>query len=169
MASASVPSTLFQTPDPAFGGPAVSSPSNTGHGSSTVSSSSPSTSEKSCRWSGFAPPGVPLVSATIKVDWNRTAASLSGPGFNDFFIEYSLDGGSNWSVMLLQSNVSGPATGTASVAISTGQDFSQVRVRDVLQATGDVGGSASLTFIISDIRIEITYTVPPQVLLSSMM
>ena len=171
MGSASIPSTSFQTPDPAFGGPAVSSPGPTGHASNTVSSSSLSTSEKSCRWSGFQSPGVTPTSATLKVDWDRSA-SLSGSGTNDFFIEYSLNGGSTWSVLRSESNVSGSAVGTDSVAIPTNQDFTQVRVRDGFDATGgDVGdpGDASTTVIISGIRIEITFNIPSQVFVSNMM
>jgi len=51
--------TANTNPDPGQGGSAVANATNTGHDASTVSSSTPATVTKSCKWSGFAsaPPG----------------------------------------------------------------------------------------------------------------
>lgn len=167
MPTSNVNPTSNTTPDAGQGGTAVDGATNTGHASTTAASSGGGDSQKSCIWSTFSAPGVPLLSATLKVDFSRTG-SFDALGGNNFLIDYSTDNGANWIPLRSESNVSGTTSGTDQAALSTSQDFAQVRVRDFLEGFSDPGGNGSMTATISGIRIEISFDVR-QFMLSSMM
>src|SRR5262245_44314302 len=86
----------YQTPDEYWGGDAVYNPSNTGHGDTVVTASGENYDMASCMWQGFQFGGQAL-SIVLKVDWSERG-NLSGLSYNEFLLEYSLDGGSNWNI-----------------------------------------------------------------------
>jgi len=150
--------TSNQTPDPGQGGLAVSGNTNTGHGSTTSSTSDGNTQDRSCIWTGF--PAGPLgqnSSVTLKAAFTENG-SLTGAGaHNGLTLLYSLDGGATWSGTLYSStDVVASNSGTVQASLSLTQNLTLVRVRDNLHAgTLNVGESASYTASISNIRIEV--------------
>lgn len=150
--------TANTNPDPGqVGTIAVTSATNTGHGSTTSSAGAGSTQSKSCLWTTFLAPGGQILSITLKADWSING-SLSGlgPVDNLFEIDYSLNGGSSWTALKFASSVVSPSSGTSSAALSVTQNISQVRVRDTIEATTtDIGDTASITASVSLIRLEI--------------
>lgn len=149
---------------------AVEAPSNNGHASTTSSISGVGAQNKSCEWRGFVgADNVILTEVKIKVDYTKDG-SFSALGSNFFALHYSTDNGANYSSFFSSTDTSGPSSATAEVALSNSQDLTQVRIADLIRATGIGGGSqASLTVSISNPRIELTFDPPPQMLLSSMM
>src|SRR5262245_44053367 len=122
------------TPDPGQATPpddtddiAVSSPTNTGHGSTVASSDSDGNGEKAtCIWSGFAAAGVTPSEVRLKADWTAEGIiNISPPAINEFKIEYSLNGGSSWSTLHSASDVTTPVSGSSEVTLSNGQDLTQ--------------------------------------------
>jgi PA14 domain len=166
-----------QTPDPGLGGEAVSSQSNTGHGStqsaaSRVLRSGTVSQTKTCLWHSFsATPGI-KTRVTLKFDWTlkaSTAVSIEGPGSGatamyNFRIEYSLDNGSNWTVgRVVNGAVSIDTSGSESIDLPNpgAIDITQIRVRDRIFASATVGGlghaeaSSNATASVSTIRLEV--------------
>jgi hypothetical protein len=119
--------TAYQAPDPGRGGEAVSSPSNTGHGSTQSLAergeiNGTSTQTKTSLWHSF--PGVSgtKVRLTLKFDWTLNAeivayvynADTGATAEYDSRIENSLDNGSTWIVR-------GGGNGSASVPRGVGE------------------------------------------------
>lgn len=164
------------TPDPGQGGNAVTGAINTGHGATTSSGSQ----LKTCLWTAFQT-GLPgaIQKIDLKFDWTITGsvnANTSDPGDIaqaniDLEIDFSLNGGGAWSNKVSRSlgvsvsdgssnsdSINTGASQTQSIAIS--QDLSQIRVRDSISSSTLVIGpgssaSASLTVVVSNIRLEI--------------
>lgn len=150
--------TANQSPDATLGGLAVTSPTNTGHASSTASCSDAGGSQsKSCRWFTFPAFTGLKKSVTLKFD-HTTDGALSGPGAsNSYQVDYSVNGGSNWTNAVLRQNYAG-AQGptTASVTLSATQDLTAVQVRDFFAvSTTDAGESASATATIANVKLEV--------------
>lgn len=141
------------TPDPAQGGNAVTGNTNTGHGSTTVTSSG-AADVKTCLWTSFQSVSGQIKSITLKVGWSESGGVGAG-GSSEFKVEYSLNGGSTWSVLFDHLDIISPDSGTAQVDLSATQDISQVRVRDNLTAIID----ASFNGAVSDIRLEVVTRV----------
>ena len=144
--------TANESPDTTQGGGAVAvnSPSNTGHGSTTVAVGTPIAT---CRWSGFAAVAGSKTSVRLKANWTRNG-TVPGGTSNAFTFEYSLNGGSSWATAFQFLNVSGPASGSLDIALTpTPQDITQIQVRDNLT---EIGITANLTGSISDITLEVT-------------
>jgi PA14 domain len=159
----------YQTPDSGQGGAAVSSPSNTGHGSTSsavsLAGKNSGVQTKTCLWHSFS--GVPgtKTRVTLKFDWTLDAAIdvsaddefVSATAEYDFRIEYSLDNGSTWIVRRsVNDSVSipegtGPGSdgdsidtfGSESVDLPNpgAIDITQIRVRDRIYARSSVSGS----------------------------
>ena len=144
------------TPDPAQGGAAVTTPSNTGHASTTSSGLNGTGEQKSCIWQGFTAAGGQIATVTLKVT-HTSSGSLSGAGSNNFILEYSLNGGGAWNTAVSRSNYTSSQGPTVfSVPLSISQNLTQVRVRDFIDATTfDMGDSATATATISTIQIEV--------------
>lgn len=142
------------SPDPGFGGSAVTTPINTGHGSTVTSdgAGAPGSVTKSCLWSGFPANTRKKINVILKVDWTEDG-SLGADGTSSFLIQYSLNGGSSFTNLLLHSDVTSSSSGTASIALPNNQDFTQVQVKDRMIAAGGTT-SASITTSISNVRIE---------------
>lgn len=138
------------TPDPGQGGSAVTTNTNTGHAATTVAAGA--VELKSCIWTAVPAVGGQKTAVNLKFSWEADGA-VDG-GTNQFLIQYSVNGGSNWTDAVNQSPLVG-ATGAQSfsVGLSTSQDTSQVQVRDKLFAQT---GAATLTASISNIRLEVT-------------
>lgn len=153
--------TANENPDSGQAGAvAVSSASNTGHGSTTASAAGANEQTKACRWSGFATVAGTITSVTLKADWIQNG-SLSDGGVstsNQFDIEYSLNGGSTWNTLKTASQIQASSSGTSSQSLLTSQDLTQVQARDTLFAAGVIGENASVTATVSNIRIEVTTT-----------
>jgi hypothetical protein len=152
--------TLNTTPDPGQGGNAVTAPSNTGHANTTVSATGDGigvSDQKSCIWTGFTSvPGTP-VTKTLKIT-HTSQGSVSGASASNLFrLEYSLNGGGAWSTAVSRINMTTSQGPTVfSVALPVGQDLTQVRVRDFIQATAlTIGHNAAADATISDIQIEV--------------
>jgi hypothetical protein len=119
----------------------------------------PATDSRSCRWSGFpAAPAGQIISNRLKITHTSSGALSAGTPSNQFRLEYSLNGGGSWNSAVSRSNftaLQGPTV--FSVALSAGQDLTQVQVRDFIEATASAeGDSASALVTISDIEIEVT-------------
>lgn len=160
MALTVLQATANTTPDPGLGGAAVTTPSNTGHASSSAIAVGAASQTKSCRWSGFpSDPTVNRTAVTLKVTSTRDG-SLSDGGVvtsNQFLIEYSLNGGGAWTTIRNETQLNtalGPDTD--SVTLPLGQDLTQVMVRDKMFASSVAGESAVMTATVSGIQIEVT-------------
>mgnify|MGYP003578142589 CR=1 FL=1 len=157
MATRTLQPTANETPDTGQGGAAVTGNTNTGHGATTSSQVGAGATSKTCRWSGIgAAPAGSVISITLKADWTENG-SITGAGTNLFRIQYSTNGGGAWNTLISHSNVtsaSGPTTATQ--ALSTSQDLTQVQVRDLIQAAASGGGdSASITGTVANILVEV--------------
>lgn len=151
--------TTNTTPDTVQGGSAVTSPSNTGHGSTNVLQVGAGSTTKSIIWTAFAPvPGGTLTAVSLKFNWSEDGSIANG-GTSGFRVQYSTNGGGAWTTALEHFNVTSPTTSNTTVVLSTSQDLTQVQVRGRLQAGGGgVGDSASLTASVSNIRIEVEFS-----------
>lgn len=145
------------TPDPGQGGLAVTGASNTGHSSTTASCVDGATQRKSCKWTAFPSTGGQPISVTLKFDHTSSGSLVGAGATNAFGVDYSLNGGTNWTAAVFRENYTasqGPTT--ASVALPVSQDLTQVQVRDLLDtSTLTLGESASATATISNIKIEV--------------
>lgn len=147
-----------QSPDATLGGLAVTTPTNTGHASTTASCSGAAGSQtKSCRW--FALPNVAgqRLAVTLKIT-HTTSGALTGAGaFNSYQVDYSTNGGGIWNTAVLrQSFTTSQGPTEFSVALSLTQDISQVQIRDFFSVTTQgAGESASATATISGIKVEV--------------
>jgi hypothetical protein len=172
---------------------AVTSPSNIGHDNttSTVSGNGTKSQTKTCLWSTF--PDVPgtKTRVTLKFNWSLDASVfaeiVTETGFSSaegsLNIDYSTDGGSNWTSAILPQSVlvSVSEWGSADDGLSAGGsesinlpspgsiDITQIRVRDRIfariKAPSIPAGNntnASVAVIISGISLEVeTETTPP--------
>jgi hypothetical protein len=166
-----------QTPDPVLGGEAVSSQSNTGHGSTQSSANrvlrnGAASQTRTCLWHSFsAVPGT-KTRVTLKFDWTLNASALvsvEGPGSGgtalyNFRIEYSLDNGSNWTVgRVVNGSVSIDTSGSESIDLPNpgAIDITQIRLRDRIFASATVSGlghaeaSSNATASVSNISLEV--------------
>lgn len=146
--------TANESPDSGQGGIAVTNASNTGHDSTTSAALDPDTQLKTCRWSGFQAVAGQITAVALKFSWSEDG-STSGGGLNNFTVERSVNGGGAWTSVFSHSP-SAPGSGSENIALSVGQDLTQVQLRDSLLANASGGGGASVTGGISDIRIEVT-------------
>ena len=140
----------------------VSNPSNTGHGDTTVSAFGDNGWDTaSCMWQGFQFGGQ-VLSIILKFDWSENGITY-GLGLDEFWVEYSLDGGANWNTAFDHFQFRSANSGTFQISLPTSQNVSQVKVRDLVSATGNESNQgAALTASISNIRLEVeTDTTPP--------
>jgi YD repeat-containing protein len=96
-----------QTPDPGWGGSAVSGDLNTGHGDTSVQESvgyGYQSETKSCHWYSFPNVSGLRTRVTLKFDWAQTGSIYVNAGFGDsasadtiLRIAYTTDNGSNWT------------------------------------------------------------------------
>jgi hypothetical protein len=152
------------TPDPGQGGLAVTSPTNTGHALSTaVATDAADSQQRTCIWSGFANVGGRRSSVILKIDHTSTGVKIGVGASNSFTLDYSVNNGGAWTNAVTRNNMTssqGPTT--FSVALSVGQDLSQVKVRDSMSAaTSSNGETANATVTIANIKIEVLTAVPP--------
>lgn len=144
--------TANQTPDPTFGGSAVTGNVNTGHGNTTSSATDLNSQTKSCRWTGFPSVSGEKSSVILKADWTENGSSEGGS--RQFLCQYSLNGGSSWSNLFDHAPL-GSASGTAQATLPNSQNLTQVQVRDKLEAIAPIEGLESVTGRIENIRIEV--------------
>lgn len=164
--------TANETPDTAngIGGDvAVTTPSNTGHDSTTASFGGGSGSQiKSCRWFTFQDLfGGIRTSVKLKVTHTSSGNDVTDPPFtggntNRFQLQYSLNGGGAWNDIVDRVDFEasqGPTV--AEVSLPLTQDLSQVQVRDIITAGGVASvDPVSATATISDIKVEVTVADP---------
>jgi len=148
------------SPDPAQGGVAVTTPSNTGHASTTCNAVGDGigvSEEKSCIWTGIPSVSGGIISKTLKITHTSNGTRSGGTATNQFSLDYSLNGGGSWNPAVSRINMTSSQGPTVfSVALPVDQDLTQVQVRDFIQATAfTIGHSASATVTISDIQVEI--------------
>jgi hypothetical protein len=147
--------TANQTPAPGLGGNTVTTPTNTGHATTSDSG----TSNRSCRWSGFGAVGGQIISVRLKAD-HSTNGFISGfGGASSFFnLEYSLNGGGSWISAFSRLNSTSLQNGSIDIALPNNQDLTQVQVRD--QGTTSIFDpeteNAGIDFSVSNIKIEVT-------------
>ena len=154
--------TSVENPDVGQGGNAMTSATTTGHASSTATGSSGNSETKSCEWSGFPAVGGTITSVTLKID-HTSSGTLTGPTpGNEFALEYSVNGGGAWlSAVSRTSYTSSQGPTTFSVALSTSQDLTSVRVRDHIRGvSADPADIATASATISSIRIEVVTDLP---------
>jgi hypothetical protein len=160
--------TANETPDTAngiAGDIAVTTPSNTGHASTTSTFGGGSGQvDKSCRWFTFQNliPGI-RTSVKLKVTHTSSGDDVSDPPFsggntNQFLLEYSLNGGGGWTPIVNRidfESSQGPTV--AEVTLPLTQDLTQVQVRDLIRAGGNLSvDPVSATATITDIKVEVT-------------
>jgi hypothetical protein len=148
------------SPDPGQGGNAVNSPSNTGHASTSciaIGDDIGASEEKSCIWTSIASISGVIISKTLKITHTSSGGIGGASATNQFTLEYSLNGGGSWNTAVSRINMTTSQGPTVfSVALSVGQDLTQVQVRDFIQATAFFSGdSASASATISDIQVEV--------------
>lgn len=149
------------TPDPGQGGSAVNTPSNTGHSATVASCSGEMCLDLlTCIWQGFAAAPAGTKSAiTLKATHTSSGIDTGITAINTFTLEYSLNGGGSWNTAVSRTNFTAAQGPTVfSVALPLSQDLTQVRVRDLIQATTDsaLAHESQATVTISDIKIEVT-------------
>jgi len=167
MGTINVQATTTTSPDPGYGGLAISGIGVTGHSSSTASCSSFASSGfgsdadsqiRSGRWGGFPTgPGGTRKSVKLKFDWSTTrsgsASADSGDGGSadsdvELLMEYSVNNGGAWSTVVLTTNgcnnINSPfsdgPSGSESISLSLSQDLTQVLLREKNRAFTDAGG-----------------------------
>jgi len=147
-----------ETPDTTQGGGAlaVTSPSDTGHGSTTVV-----TGLSTCRWFGLQNIAGVKIAVRLKADWARDGSVPAGTS-NSFTLEYSVNNGSSWATAFQFLNVAGPASGSVDIPLTPPQDVSQIQIRDNLTHIGILG---SVTGSISNIRLDVTTQDPMPIVL----
>lgn len=155
----SVP-TSNTTPDPAQGGTAVTTPTNTGHANTSVSAVGDGvgvSEQKSCIWTGFTNISATPVSKTLKITHTSNGSRSGASASNLFSLDYSLNGGGAWTSAVSRINMTSSAGPTVfSVALPVGQDLTQVQVRDFIQASAvTIGHNAAADATISDIKVEV--------------
>jgi hypothetical protein len=143
------------TPDPAQGGVAVTGNTNTGHASTAAIAVDATSQTKSCLWTGFPAAAGQILSVTLKVDFiqNGTLSDGGAATSNQFRVQYSLNGGGAFSSLRDVTQITSSTSGTDSLALSVGQDLTQVQVRDKMVATSVAGESATAVATVSNIRI----------------
>lgn len=154
------PTTSRTTPDPGQGGIAVTGPTDTGHASTTSSAAGDGigvSEEKSCIWSGIGNVSGVIISKKLKITHTSNGTISGGTATNQFTLDYSLNGGGAWSSAVSRINMTTSQGPTVfSVDLPVGQDLTQIRVRDFIQATAlSVGHSATAIVTISDIQVEV--------------
>jgi PA14 domain len=159
-----------QTPDPGQGGEAVSSQTNTGHGSTQSAMGRDgirggASQTKTCLWHSFSNVSGIKTRVTLKFDWTLNAgldvwvddSSTGATAEYNFRIEYSLDNGSTWTVRGGANDSihigGGPGmdgrridtSGSESVDLPNpgAIDITQIRVRDRIFASVDLSGAAN--------------------------
>src|SRR6266498_2816164 len=142
----------------------VTSPSNTGHGYTSVYAGAGGLAFGSCRWFNFPSVSGQITSIKLKFDWAyNNAYAPTGNDSNSFRIYYSLngDGGTDgpWVEALNLGNVTGSNSGSVEVTLPTNQDLSLVQVYDSINAGSIFGGGAGINASVSNIRLEVD-TVP---------
>jgi PA14 domain len=172
-----------QTPDSIEPGDlAVTSPSNTGHGTTTASAFNlgPATQAKSCRWFAFQPPSGQITKITLKVDWSISGyVNTSAPDFIDsasaaavFHIMYSINNGISFNGMTrgAASSVFFGAeykpisdSGSFSVDLPANTPINQIIVSDRLYTETSASGAGSawaeMTATTSNVRLEVETVV----------
>lgn len=146
--------TVNQTPDAGQGGTAVTSPSNTGHGSTNVTGVSGGSQTKTCRWFNFQSTAGLVLDIKLKLSWAESG-SVIPISLNSFSIEYSLNNGSSWNTVISHAGVVNPDSGNETINIPP-QDISIIQVRDTISASDINGGQADLSASVSDIKLEVT-------------
>src|SRR5262249_4088316 len=154
----------YQSPDPGQGPYyAVTSPSNTGHGSTTAYSDDYIyDSPKSCIWTNFQPISAQVIGITLKFDWTENGVvGTSYYSYNAWFVQYSIDGGASWVTIFQHNNVVAANAGSSQITLSANQNISQVQVRTQIAALADTSDTCSLTSSISNIRLEAERDITP--------
>jgi len=197
-----------ETPDSGQGGQAVTGVSNTGHSSTVTASAAvdsppPGTpvsdsDSKSARWFGLQEVSGQKILVKLKFTWSASGAVDATGGLGQgppqidgsasstcsFQIQYSLNGGSNWTTHVSDSASAssiGPPdsdsftnNGSADITLGNGQDVSQIQVRCLYQtgANAEAGNgfdnataNASVTATISGIQVEVTTADPEPIIL----
>jgi hypothetical protein len=145
--------TSFTTADPGQGGLAVTGATNTGHATTSADAAAGGGSQtKTCIWTAFQTVGGVVSSLKLKVNWAEDGDVSAGT--NSFRLQYSLNGGSNWTTAFDHIDVEDPDSGEFSVTLSAAQNISQVQVRDRIIAQTD---NATIVGTISNIRLEVEY------------
>lgn len=179
--------TVFTSPAPSLGGSALGSGDVNGHGfvqslTSRIGNGD-SQVNRSGDWNGFQkPPGI-IKSIRLKFDWEYDmnlsytvsgGAPGSGGSFGLIESDYSLNGGSSWSLagsaFALQSIVNTDNSlnfhggGSENIVIPASTPFGQIRVRDIcnaqVQISGDDGGSSGnseVQYRMQNIRLEVVF------------
>jgi hypothetical protein len=166
---------------------AVSGITNTGH-SSTVAAASASapggfgsdsdSQSKSARWSAFQSVSGLIREIRLKLEWSASGDVSTNDGGGgglasgncSFSIEYSLNGGSSW-ILIISDNAAASGgnldsfsnNNSANILLSPNQDISQIRVRDFMDTFAAASGGefiganadADVTVAISSIRLEV--------------
>lgn len=160
------PTTSFTTPDPGQGGSAVTGGANTGHASTTSTANGDANGglgeniQKTCIWSGVGNVSGIIASQTLKITHTSSGSLVGGSDNNEFLLEYSLNGGGAWNTAVQRLNMTSSQGPTVfSVALSISQDLTQIRVRDLIEATSvGEGNQATASATISDIQVEVVTT-----------
>lgn len=155
MANISSQPTVNTSPDPAQGGSAIGTASNTGHTTTSTNASNGASLTRSCVWTTFQSVAGTISSLNLKAAWSIDGL-LEAAGVNEFRFQYTVDGGSNWITTEIRSDVVASASGSENISLSAAQDISlvQMRVRYVASADIGAGVDAQISGAISGIQID---------------
>jgi len=158
----------FENPDTGqVGTIAVTSPSNTGHASTSAQVlGGTALVRKGCRWFAFPSVSGQVASLTLKVDHTSDGALAGLSKSNTFRLQYTLNGGGAWTDIVNRvdfTTAQGPTTAT--IPLTLPQDTSMIQVRDFLRAdTLPDGGTVTATATIANIAIDVV-TIDPQMII----
>src|SRR6266540_3266041 len=175
----SISPTAYQSPDPFYGGSAVSSPSNIGHGNTSMSLYAPGSAVQTCMWQSFPNVSGLIQSITLKFDYTAAGSGYVyatdqgdfGSSSATFVVHYTIDNGYSWltAVSLSStalaygpdafdsqafSNPNFPSTTPISVSIPANTPLSQIKVSDYLSLYAVATGNGGLNGSIGDTRVE---------------
>jgi hypothetical protein len=182
--------TSNQTPDATLGGAAVTDITNTGHGSTTTTSSvldspppgSPvnDADNKTARWFALQDVGGEKILVKLKFSWDVSGSCNATGGFGlpdpqidgtasaegSFHIDYSVNGGSNWTQHVSDSMTASSVgasdsdsfnnASSADITLSNAQDVSQVQVRVQYQTSANAEAGNGLENAVADSTIDAT-------------
>lgn len=144
---------------------AVTTPTNTDHASttSTATGDGNHSQVKSCRWSAFQNLLVGnRTSVKLKVTHTSSGSTTDSftDTFNQFQLEYSLNGGGSWNSIVNRINFTASQGPTeAVITLPLTQDLTQVQVRDIITAVESfpaIAQTVTAVATISGIKVEVT-------------
>jgi hypothetical protein len=154
--------TAFTTPAPGvFGVDTVLNPTNTQHDATLAQAGggvgTPTDVGVSIEWRSFVLPPGAVLSINLRFNWSTDGFNFGSPFTPLHEIDYSLNNGGSWTVLVFDSDVDAPASGSINQSIPATQDISQIRVRNIGLASvaDEETENAGIQIEMNSVRLEI--------------